>query len=120
MIDFVSHHPIAIPLTKTQNPNFCLRLMHKEFERIKLNNDILECLIINDRIIPVTKETFHQSIRVSLNPEGFQVFEPTLEEFQGFLNQMKFKGVYKAKEFKKSIVPRMWKILMNIMMKGFS
>lgn len=71
MIKFITRHPIAVPLTKTLNPNFPLHLLHKASESIKLHNDVLECLIIEDKIVLVSKETFLRAIVVSLNTEGF-------------------------------------------------
>lgn len=78
MIKFITRHPIAVPLTKTLNPNFLLCLSHKTFKIIKVSNDVLQCLITDDMIIPITNETFLKAIGVYPNPEGFQEFGLTL------------------------------------------
>lgn len=56
---------------------FSLRLLPKDFERIMINNDMLECYLIDDRNVRVTKEIFLKAIQVSPNPDGFKVIEPT-------------------------------------------
>lgn len=56
---------------------FSLRLLPKDFERIMINNDVLECYLIDDRNVRVTKEIFLKAIQVSPNPDGFKVIEPT-------------------------------------------
>lgn len=47
--------PIAIPLTKTPNPQILLSLLHTDFERIKIEDGVLETKITGDRIVPVSK-----------------------------------------------------------------
>ena len=42
------------------------------------------------------------------------------EEFQSFLTQIGYIGEFKAKEFKKSVVPGLWSILMNFILRGLS
>lgn len=86
MIKFISRHPISIPLTKIPNPNFLLRLLNKAFERVKIEE--VEVKIIDDRIVPIHKVTFLCAIVFAENPKGFQVKEPTLDEFQSFLTQI--------------------------------
>lgn len=113
-------HPTAVPLTKILNPNFPLCMLHKDFERIKINNKVHECLITDDMIVPVTKDNFLKAIGISLNTNGFLVVEPEVEEFQEFLNQIGLKWIYKSKEFKKFVVPGIWTTLMHIVMKGLS
>lgn len=73
-------------------------------------------MITEDKIILVTKDAFLRAFGISPNQKGFRVFEPTIEEFQEFLNQIRFNRVYKSKEFKKSDVPGIW--TMYIVMKG--
>lgn len=42
MIEFISHDPITIPLTKIPNRKLPLRILDKAFERIKIKDDVLE------------------------------------------------------------------------------
>lgn len=72
-IDFISRHPIAVPLTKIPNPNLPFRLLHKAFDFVKFEDGILEVKIIDDRIVLVHKVMFLRAIGVSENPQGFQV-----------------------------------------------
>lgn len=58
--------------------------------------------------------------RVSPNLEGFQVVELAPDKFQWFLNQNGFKEVYKSKIFKTFVVPWIWTVVMQIIMKGLS
>lgn len=77
---------------------------------------MMEVLVIDDRIIPVTKDLFLRAIGVPQNPKVFDVDEPTVAEFQAFLYQIGYHGEYKAKEFKMFVVPGIWKILMHMIM----
>lgn len=77
MIQFISIHPIAIPLKKIPNPNFPLRLLHRAFVRIKIEDGILEVKITTDRIVLLHKSTFLRAIGVAEDPQGFLVQEPT-------------------------------------------
>ena len=73
MIEFISHHPISIPPTKTSNPQIPLGILHTAFERIKIQDGALETKINSDRIVPISKQTFLKAIRIPENPKGFQV-----------------------------------------------
>lgn len=84
-IEFISHHPNLVPLTKIPNPNFPLHLFHKDFEYIKIDNDVLEFKITGGTIVPVIKDTIFRAIGVFLNSEVFQAVEPIAEEFQEFI-----------------------------------
>ena len=80
-----SSSSFAIPLLflspKSRTLNFHFDFWTKAFERFKIENDVLECYITDDMIVPFSKETFLKAIGVSPNPEGYQVVEPTAEEF---------------------------------------
>lgn len=75
-----------------QNPkaSFHLRLLHKAFERVKFEDGVIGCKIINDLIVPIYKESFLHAIGFAANPQGFQVVESSPKEFQSFffLNQI--------------------------------
>lgn len=70
-IEFISHHPIVVPLTKIPNPNVPLRLLHNAFERMKIEDDVLEVKITNNRIVLVHKATFLRANGIAENPKGF-------------------------------------------------
>ena len=53
MIEFILRQPIAIPLIKTPNPQIPLRILHTAFERIKIQDGVLETKITGDSIVPV-------------------------------------------------------------------
>ena len=82
MTEFISHHPIAVQLMKTPNPQLPLQILHTAFERIKIEDDVLDTKITGDMIVLVNKQTFLKAIGIPKNPKGFQVHEPTSEEFQ--------------------------------------
>lgn len=63
--EFISHHPIDVPLTKIPNPDFPLRLFLKTFERVKIENGVLEVRIIDDRIMHVHKSIFLKVIGIT-------------------------------------------------------
>lgn len=88
MIEFISHHPIAIPFTKIANPKLPVCILHMTFERVKIENDVLEVEIADDQIVPLHKSTFLKAICIKENPKGFRVQEPKSEEFHSFLNQI--------------------------------
>lgn len=67
---------------------------------MKIEKFVLEVKIINDRIVVVHKATFIKAIGIPENPNGFQVHEPSSEEFQSFLSQIGYNGEFKEKEFK--------------------
>ena len=73
MIEFISCHPISFPLTKIPDPPIPLRLLHTAFDRIKIEDGVLEIRIIGDRIVPVSKQTFFRAIGIPENPKGFVV-----------------------------------------------
>lgn len=50
-------------------------------------------MLTEDKIVPVTKDIFLKVVVVSPKPKGFHFFKPTSNEFQGFLNQIRFKGL---------------------------
>lgn len=81
MIEFISSYPIVIPLTKIRDPPFPFWLLHTTFERVKLEDDVLETMLYGDRIVPVWKKTFLDAIGMPENPTGFKFQEPTPEEF---------------------------------------
>ena len=88
MIKFISLHPIVVPLTKILNPNFPLRSLHKAFERVNIEDDVLEVKITDDRIVPVHKANFLRAIGIIEKPKGFQMYEPSSKEVQSFLTQI--------------------------------
>lgn len=104
MVELIFHHPIFVPLTKIPNPPIPLRLLHTTFERIEIDNDILETKIIGDRIVPIHKSTFLKAIGVAKDIENFKVEEPTTEEFLSFLDHIGYSEEYKAEKFKKSVI----------------
>lgn len=55
MIEFISRHPISVPLTKIPDPPLPFRLLHTAFERIRIEDDILETVISDDRIVAIHK-----------------------------------------------------------------
>lgn len=91
---------------KSQNTNFPLRLLHNAFEQVKFEDRVLEYKTTDDRIVHVHKENFLCTIGVVENLQVFQVVEPSHEEFQAFLFQIRYKCEFKAKEFKKPALPR--------------
>ena len=76
MIEFLTNHPIFIPLTEILDPPLPLILLHTAFTRIKINNGVLERKIIGDRIVPIHKPIFLKAISVNEDREGFKVQEP--------------------------------------------
>ncbi|KAL7618681.1 hypothetical protein Lser_V15G04364 [Lactuca serriola] len=120
MIEFISIHPIHVPLTKIPNPKFPLSLLELAFKRVLVKDDCIEVTIIDDRVATVTKSTFLRAVGVDENPEGFVATEIAMDQFQAFLSEIGFKGIYKAKQFNKSAVPGLWTVLLHIIMKGLS
>lgn len=84
MIEFVITHPIAIPFNKQHEPQFPLRLLLKDFERVRCQNRIIEVFIIDDKVVSVTNGLYLQSIRVPQNHEGFIGFSLLLLSFKIF------------------------------------
>lgn len=72
--------------------------------------------------MPVHKSTFLKVIRIRENPEGFKVQEPSIEEFQVFLNHINwvYTEEFKGKKFKKLAVSGLWTVLMNFILRGLS
>ena len=120
MIKFIMNHPIFVPLTKVPKPPLPLHLLHTAFTRINIDDIVLETKITSDRIVPVHKSTFLRAIGVKENTKGFKVQEPTLEEFQLFLNHIGYNQDNRAKDFKKSIVSGLWTNLMHFIIRGLS
>lgn len=120
MIEFISWHPISIPLTKIPDPPLPIRLLHKAFERVKIDNNVLETVICSDHFVVVHKKTFLKAIGMPENPENFKVQEPNPQEFQLFLKEIGYKGEIKAKPFKKSAVTGLWTVLMHFLLQGLS
>lgn len=120
MIEFISHHPISTPLTTTPHTQIPLQVLHIAFERIKIENGILETKIIGDRIVHVLKKTFLKSIGIIETPKGLQVREPTSEDFQTCLNEIGYNEEFKLKKFKKSAILELWTILMHLILRGLS
>ena len=120
MIEFISHHAIAFPLTKIPYPPIPLRLLHTTFERIKIENAILETKITGNRIVLVCKSKFLKAIGIEENHLDFKVHERIIEEFQLFLTHIGYGQEYKAKKFKKSAVLGLWTVLMHFIVSGLS
>ena len=68
--------------------------------------------------MPIQKSTFLRAIGVDENHEGFKVQEPTAEEFQHFLNHIRYHQDYKAKDFKKATISRLWTVLVHFIIRG--
>ena len=64
MIEFISRHPIIVPLMKISNPPIPLRLLHTAFDRIKIEDRVLEIRITRDRIVLVPKQMFLRAIGI--------------------------------------------------------
>lgn len=109
MIEFISCHPVDVPLTKEPNPSFLLRLLTKVFECISVLESTIEVYITRYGIIEVTQVVFLKVVGILPNPYGFIIFKTIYAQFQ---------EVYVAKEFKKSYVPGLWTFLMHIIVKG--
>lgn len=62
MIEFISHHPVVVPLSKIPNPTFPLSLLPKAFESFKFKYGVLEVRITDDKIIPVDNAMFLREI----------------------------------------------------------
>lgn len=120
MIEFIAHRPIVVPLTKIPDPPIPFSLLHTTFEPIKIHNGTLETKITRDRIVPIHKSTFLKAIGVAENPEDFIIQESMTEDFQSFLNHIRYHGEYKAKIFKKSAVLGLWTVLMHFIVQGLS
>ena len=88
IIEFIAHHPIVVPLSKVPDPPIPLSLLHLAFDRINIEDGVLETCITGDQIVPIHKSTFLKVIGVAENPPNFTVQEPTTEEFQLFLNHI--------------------------------
>lgn len=112
--------PFQFIWPKSLTLSFHCVLLHKSIEHIKIDNDVLECYLTDDRIFHVTKENILRAIGVSTNPEVFQAIHLTAEELQLFLNHISFVWVYKSKEFKNSSVPGPLTIWMHMAMKRLS
>ena len=84
MIEFISHHPIAVPFTKTPNPKLLLSIIHKALERIKIENDVLETKLVTDRIVLVHKKTFLNVIGILENPKVFEFKNLHMKNFSPF------------------------------------
>lgn len=118
MIEFISLYPITIPLTKNPNPPIPVRLLHTDFDRIKIEDGVLEIRINGDRIVLVSKQTFLKVIGIPENPKGFTIQEPTSKDFQMFLNHIGCAEELKAKKFKKLAIPGLWTVLMQLIVRG--
>lgn len=81
---------------------------------------MLECKIIEDKFVPTSKEMFLRAIRFPIIQNVFVLLNLWNSSVEVFFNQIGFKGTYKSKEIEKSIVPKIWKILMHILMNGLS
>lgn len=81
---------------------------------MKIEDGVLEVMITDYRIALVHKATFLKEIGISENPKDFCVQEPMSEQFESFLTQIGYNSEFKAKEFKKSVVPSLWTILMHL------
>lgn len=55
MIKFIAHHPISVPLTRILDPPIPLSLLNIAFDRIKIENDVLETRITGHNIVLVHK-----------------------------------------------------------------
>lgn len=88
MVEFIAFHPISILLTKIPNVIFHVRLFFNAFERVKIDEAVVECMITDECIVSVRNITYLHASRVSPNPKGFKVFELKADEFQDFLTQM--------------------------------
>lgn len=97
MIEFISRHPIAVPLTKIPDPPLPLRLLHTEFEKVRIENNVLETMISGEWIFTVHKKIFLDMIGMPENPKGFKVQEPSPQEFQSLLNDIGYAGEFIAK-----------------------
>lgn len=62
MIEFISLHPLVVPLTKIPDPPLPLCLLHTAFERIIIEDDVLKTVISGNRIVAVHKKTFLAAI----------------------------------------------------------
>lgn len=80
-------------------------MLHKPFEIVKIKDVVLEVKIIDDQTASVYKLNFHRAIGVTKNRQSFKLKEPTYDEFQSFLTQIGYNREFKAKVFKKSVVP---------------
>ena len=99
MIEFISHHPISVPLTNIPGPTNPLRLLHTAVDRIKIKDRVPKVTITGNRIIPVSKQTFLRAIGIPENPKVFTVQEPSSEQFQTFLNHIGYAEEFKEKIF---------------------
>lgn len=113
IIEFISCHPIGVPLTKIHDPPIPFYLLHIAFDRINIEDGVLETRITGDCIVPVHKSTFLKAIGIPENHKGFKVQEPTFEELQTFLSYIGYAGEFKVKNFKKSEVPGLCRVLMH-------
>lgn len=120
MIKFIARQPLSVPLTNVPDPSLLIRLLHKAFERIIIEDYVLETVIFGDSIVPIHKKPFLVEIRMPENPQGFTVQEPTPQEFQSFVNVIGYAGELKAKQFKKSVVPILWTLLIHLILRGLS
>lgn len=66
---------------------------------------MLEVEIVDEKIVPLHSNTFLKEIGIPENPKGFRVQEHMTEDFQMFLHNIGYNCEFKAKEFKKSVVP---------------
>lgn len=114
MIEFLAHHPLSNPLTKIPDPPLHLSHIHRAFNSIKLEDDVLLNFLLDDLPIPVYKATFHRAIGISPNAPGFKVLEPTAEEFHTFLNFKWYTQDYREKDFKKTAVSGLWTVLSTL------
>lgn len=120
MIEFISRHPITVPLKKVPDPPIPLRILHTVFERFKIKDGVLEIKTTGNWIVPVSKQTFLKPIWISKNPKDFKVQEPSSEGFQTFLNHIGYEEDFKAKKFMKSTVPGLWTVQMHLILRGLS
>lgn len=79
MIDFISHHPITIPLTNTPNPQITLQILHTAFERIKTKDNVLETKITSDCIVPFQSKHFSRPLEFQKTPRVFKCKNPHMK-----------------------------------------
>lgn len=84
MIEFIAHHPIAVHLTKITDPPIPFCPFHTAFERLRIENDVLETKFTSNRIVHVHKSKFLKTIDNTEDLENFKFKNPKLNSFSHF------------------------------------
>ena len=117
MNEFISHHPIAIPLTKTPNPKFLSGsfILHLKGSRLKTMWSKPRSKVI--ALCQCQNKLFSKQLGYHKTP---RILSWKNERLKTFLNDIGNSKEFKAKKFKKSAIPGLWTVLTHLVLRGLS